>query len=193
MFFFAWSNAGVRFDGFGALSVVVVVCLLLGKVCGIMGFAYLAVKLGFPLPVGMGARHVFTMAACAALGLTVALFVAGEAFSDGNLQAQAKMGALLSLAVAPLALSAGKCLRVRDRHDNNKGIRKKSPHQHGSATTRKKSHDRKCHKDGRVSLVEQAQSGKITAAATSEEGELGWKELIDQADDDHRAVAKLRC
>ena len=31
-----------------------------------------------------------------------ALFVAGEAFSAANLQAQAKVGALMSLVVAPL-------------------------------------------------------------------------------------------
>ena len=44
----------------------------------------------------------------------VALFVAGEAFSDTNLQAQAKMGALLSLLAAPIALGMGRALRVQD-------------------------------------------------------------------------------
>ena len=41
----------------------------------------------------------------------VALFVAGEAFSDPKLQAQAKMGALLSLLAAPIALGMGRALR----------------------------------------------------------------------------------
>ena len=115
MFFFAWANAGVRFNGFGAMSLVVLACLLLGKVLGIMSFAFLAVKLGCPLPEGMAAKHIFTISICAALGLTVALFVAGEAFSDANLRAQAKMGALMSLVVAPLALGVGRCLRVHDQ------------------------------------------------------------------------------
>ena len=125
MFFFAWANAGVRFDGFGAMSVVVVACLLLGKVLGIMGFAYLAVQLGLPLPDGMGAKHIFTLSICAALGLTVALFVAGEAFSDPKLQAQAKMGALMSLIVAPLAIGIGKCLKVHDRLKEQHGLRQR--------------------------------------------------------------------
>ena len=125
MFFFAWANAGVQFNGFGPMSLVVLACLLLGKMVGIMLMAGLAVKLGFPLPDGMGTKHIFVISICAALGLTVALFVAGEAFSDENLRAQAKMGALMSLIVAPLAIGLGKCLSVHDRLQEQHGLRQR--------------------------------------------------------------------
>jgi hypothetical protein len=45
--------------------------------------------------------------------LTVALFVAGVAFTEPTLQGAAKMGALLSSLAAPLALFLGKLLRVK--------------------------------------------------------------------------------
>jgi NhaA family Na+:H+ antiporter len=44
----------------------------------------------------------------AALGLTVALFVAGAAFVDGELLGQAKMGALLSGFVGVVAVVVGR-------------------------------------------------------------------------------------
>ena len=47
------------------------------------------------------------------LGLTVALFVAGQAF-DGSLQGASKMGALFSGGVAFVAIIAGVLLRVKE-------------------------------------------------------------------------------
>ncbi len=44
----------------------------------------------------------------ASMGLTVALFVAGEAFTNPELQSQAKMGALLSGLVGPIAIMIDK-------------------------------------------------------------------------------------
>ena len=46
----------------------------------------------------------------AALGLTVALFVAAEAYVDPSLQGQAKMGALLSGLVGFVAVALGRIL-----------------------------------------------------------------------------------
>ena len=54
----------------------------------------------------------------ASMGLTVALFVAGEAFTDPELQGEAKMGALLSGLVGPLALLINRHLR-RPRKDDH--------------------------------------------------------------------------
>ena len=48
----------------------------------------------------------------AGIGLTVALFVAGVAFTDASLQGAAKMGALISSVAAPIALGLGKVLGV---------------------------------------------------------------------------------
>jgi len=51
----------------------------------------------------------------AGLGLTVALFVAGEAFTDPLIQGAAKMGALCSVGCGILAIIAGRLMRVRRR------------------------------------------------------------------------------
>ena len=66
-----------------------------------------------PLPAGMGMKHLFVAGIIAGLGLTVALFVATEAFS-GVQQSEAKMGALLSAGCGILALIAGALLKVKD-------------------------------------------------------------------------------
>jgi NhaA family Na+:H+ antiporter len=47
------------------------------------------------------------------LGLTVALFVAGEAFTDPLIQGAAKMGALFSAGCGILAIVAGRLMGVR--------------------------------------------------------------------------------
>ena len=67
--------------------------------------------MGLPLPARMGLRELAMAGFIAALGLTVALFVAGAAFpSDALLQGQAKMGALFSGFVALVAILAGRAL-----------------------------------------------------------------------------------
>jgi NhaA family Na+:H+ antiporter len=70
--------------------------LVVGKTVGVTSMGLLARKLGFPLPAGMGVGDLVMAGFIAALGLTVALFVATAAFIDPVLQGQAKMGALFS-------------------------------------------------------------------------------------------------
>jgi len=48
----------------------------------------------------------------AAIGFTVALFIAAVAFEPGPVQDAAKMGALFSFGAAALAIIAGKVFRV---------------------------------------------------------------------------------
>lgn len=112
LFFFGLFNAGVAFGSSGAVTWVVLVALLVGKPLGIGGFAWLGNAIGFKYPTGMGARHTFVAGIIAALGLTVALFVSGQAF-EGELQSAAKLGALLSVIAAPIAYFAGKALNVK--------------------------------------------------------------------------------
>ncbi len=52
----------------------------------------------------------------AAIGFTVALFVASVAFPAGAVQDAAKMGALLSFGAAVIAIVAGQLLRVQKQH-----------------------------------------------------------------------------
>ena len=114
LFFFALGNAGVEFASMGPLTWIILAALVVGKTVGITFFAWLGSKIGFPLPNRVGMRQLVVAAFIAALGLTVALFVAGAAFTDAALQGEAKMGALFSGAVAIAAIVLGVLLRVRD-------------------------------------------------------------------------------
>ena len=53
---------------------------------GITLFSWVADKAGFPLPEGMGTKHLLVTAIIAGLGLTVALFVAGKAYDTRYLR-----------------------------------------------------------------------------------------------------------
>lgn len=105
LFFFALVNAGVSFGEINGLSWLIVVALIVGKMAGIIGLSSLAIKLGFPLPAGMNFKHLVVTSCVAGLGLTVALFVCGQAFIDPSLQAAAKMGAVFSIGAAVIAFA----------------------------------------------------------------------------------------
>lgn len=113
LFGFGLANAGVAFSNVGNATVAVLLALVVGKTLGIFGFSYVAHLIGFRLPEGMNARSLLVAGLTAALGLTVALFVAGVAFTDPALAGAAKMGALFSAAVAPAVLLLGRVLRVK--------------------------------------------------------------------------------
>ena len=114
LFFFAFANAGVPFTSIGLVTMMVLVSLIVGKGIGVALFSWLAEKVGFPLPDGMGIRHLVVTGVIAGLGLTVALFVAGKAFpGDSPFQEPGKMGAVLSIVAALVAYVLGKVLHVR--------------------------------------------------------------------------------
>lgn len=114
LFLFAFCNAGVGFGAISNLTLIVFLALLVGKVIGITGLSWIGMKLGAPLPTGMDFRHLFVASIVAAIGLTVALFVCGQAFAPGTaMQAAAKMGALFSGGIFVIAIVAGKVLRVK--------------------------------------------------------------------------------
>ncbi len=115
LFGFGLANAGVQFSNVGNATVAVLLALVVGKTLGIFGFSYVAHLVGFSLPEGMNARSLLIAGLTAALGLTVALFVAGVAFTDPALVGAAKMGALFSAAVAPAVLILGRVLKVKPR------------------------------------------------------------------------------
>jgi len=100
MFFFGLANAGVKVGGLGTLTYATLIALIVGKTLGIVAFSLSAHLMGFLLPVGLTVVDLFAMSALGGVGLTVALFVSNEAFTDKGLQSQAKMGALLSVASA---------------------------------------------------------------------------------------------
>lgn len=115
LFFFAFANAGVAFADIGALTWLILGSLVLGKTMGITALGWLVTKIGFPLPDRMGMRELVMAGFVAALGLTVALFVAGAAFVDPKLLGEAKMGALFSGFVGMLAIGIGRALGMARR------------------------------------------------------------------------------
>lgn len=114
LFFFSFANAGVPFSGINSLTWIVLLALVVGKTAGITLFSWVGQLLGFPLPQGMSFKHLVGAGIVAGLGLTVALFVAGQAYTDAASQGAAKMGALFSGFVFILAYVYGKSAGLRD-------------------------------------------------------------------------------
>ncbi len=113
LFMFGLANAGVRFSGIGTATWLVFLSLLVGKTAGIFSMAYAGEKLGFPLPNAMKYRDLLVAGLVAGIGFTVALFVAGEAFTDPLIQGAAKMGAILSILAAVIAIFLARILKIR--------------------------------------------------------------------------------
>ncbi len=114
LFFFAFANAGVTLNQTTNLTWLILISLFAGKTFGVVGFSALGKALGFPLPAGMGFRHLWVAGMIAGIGLTVALFVSKEAFTDYGYQSAAKMGALLSVTAIIPAWICGYLLKVRE-------------------------------------------------------------------------------
>ena len=116
LFLFGFANAGVEFSAIGEATWLVLAGLLIGKPFGVWLFGELALKMGFALPEGMKRGDLFVIGCVAAIGFTVALFVAGVAFPPGEVQDAAKMGALLSFFAAILSFVAGFVLKVEKQN-----------------------------------------------------------------------------
>lgn len=114
LFFFAFANAGVAFSDITSLTWIILTSLVIGKLWGITAFAMIAEKLGFAMPTGMKLPHLAVTSVIAGLGLTVALFVSGQAFVDVSTQSAAKMGALMSAAAALAAVVLANVLGVAE-------------------------------------------------------------------------------
>ncbi len=105
LLFFGLANAGVEFSAFGTPTILVLLGLLVGKPVGIYFFGWLAARpMRMGMPAGMNLTDILIVGFIAAIGFTVSLFVASVAFDAGPVQDAAKMGALLSLSAAAMAL-----------------------------------------------------------------------------------------
>ena len=112
LFSFALVNAGVRFQDYGTGTWAVLVALVVGKPAGVMLASAVAVAAGLRLPHRVAWRDLFVAGLVAAIGFTVALFFATAAFPAGPVLDETKIGALLSLSAAGLALAAAKMLKA---------------------------------------------------------------------------------
>jgi len=114
LFLFGLCNAGVKFEAMGDATWLVLAGLIIGKPIGVLIFGWFAAKpLGLGLPAGMRIVDLFVIGCVAAIGFTVALFVAAVAFDAGPVQDAAKMGALFSFGAAILSIIAGKVTGVQ--------------------------------------------------------------------------------
>ncbi len=120
LFFFAFNNAGVQLASIGTMTWLILGSLVIGKTLGITLLGWIGIKIGFPLPTRMGLRELAMAGFVAALGLTVALFVAGAAFTQPVLLGQAKMGALFSGFVGFAAIALGRAFGMSRREAEEK-------------------------------------------------------------------------
>lgn len=119
LFAFGLCNAGVTFSSISNVTWIILLALIFGKTFGIYLMGYLAQLIGFPLPDGMNNKDLAMAGVIAGLGLTVALFVAGVAYTDPEIQGAAKMGALFSAVVFVLAPILSKVLGMGKTIKNN--------------------------------------------------------------------------
>lgn len=103
---FALANAGVALGGGSAVEWNnkalwgIVLGLLLGKPIGIVGFSWLAIRLGIAqLPKGITWVHLWGVGFLAGIGFTMALFIAQLAFK-GSMLDLAKIGILIGSAIS---------------------------------------------------------------------------------------------
>jgi len=113
LFMFGLLNAGVEFNAIGNVTWLVLLGLLIGKPAGIFIMGWIAARpLGLGIPDGMRIIDLAVVGCVAAIGFTVALFVASVAFDTGPIQDAAKMGALFSFGAAAISVVVGVLCRV---------------------------------------------------------------------------------
>ena len=106
---FALANAGIRIDFssisqviFEPVSLGIILGLIFGKIIGIAGIAFLAIKIGIAkLPQNSSMSQIFGVSALGGIGFTMSIFIADLAFQNSDaLIFQAKIGILLASLLA---------------------------------------------------------------------------------------------
>ena len=107
---FALANAGLAFSGAtlagpaGAVSLGIFVGLLVGKLVGVCGFSFVAIRLGWAsMPAGSGWAQMVGAGLLAGVGFTMSLFIGGLAFRDPVLVDAGKLGVFAASVVAGIA------------------------------------------------------------------------------------------
>lgn len=105
---FAFANTGVRLNAemvrhaFGSsITRGIVLALVFGKFAGILGFAWIAVRLRIStLMAGMQWQQLASIGLLGGIGFTVSLFISDLAFTDQTFTDQAKIGVLVASVVS---------------------------------------------------------------------------------------------
>lgn len=105
LFLFALTHAGAPLRSADSETLAVALALLIGKPAGVLLGGTLAVRgLGAALPKGMAPRDLAVVGLVAAMGFSVPLFAINATLPAGVLVEGARLGLILSLIAAPLAL-----------------------------------------------------------------------------------------
>ncbi len=110
---FGLANAGVAFSKINEITWIILSSLILGKIMGIYLFGVFAHLIGMKLPKKIDFKSLFVIGSIGGLGLTVALFVSGEAYTNKILQEPAKMGAFFSIIAAVIAFILAKMFKIK--------------------------------------------------------------------------------
>ncbi|MEL7484582.1 MAG: Na+/H+ antiporter NhaA, partial [Planctomycetota bacterium] len=88
--------------------------LVIGKPVGVVGFSFLAVKLGIAaLPSGVTWRHIVGVGGLAGIGFTMALFIANLAFTDDLVHLDAAKTGILAGSIVSTVLGVSVLLTCR--------------------------------------------------------------------------------
>jgi NhaA family Na+:H+ antiporter len=112
LFLFGVVNGGVTIRAVEEGQWALPAALIVGRPVGVVAVVLLVGALGVHVPRRLGWREFLVIGLVSGIGFTLALFFAGSIFPAGQLLSETKMGALLSLAAAPLALGAARLLGV---------------------------------------------------------------------------------
>lgn len=106
---FALANAGIApssdaISNTSRVLVGVAVALVVGKLIGVVGFSWLAVRLGLGrLPDNTRWSQIVGVGTLAEIGFTVSLFITGLAFDDVAIQDDPKVGIVVASIVSTAA------------------------------------------------------------------------------------------
>jgi NhaA family Na+:H+ antiporter len=76
-----------------SVSLGIILGLFFGKQIGVLGFSWLAIKLGWAeRPAGITWRHLYGVSLLTGIGFTMSLFIANLAFVDAAVLDAAKVG-----------------------------------------------------------------------------------------------------
>jgi NhaA family Na+:H+ antiporter len=112
LLFFAIVNAGVPFSSLEPGTWGLPIALIVGKPLGMLLGAGAALISGFHLPQRVGWRELVVAGFIAAMGFTVGLFFCQALLPPGQVSSELRMGVLLGLAGAPIALMSAWLLRT---------------------------------------------------------------------------------
>lgn len=112
LFFFGLVNAGVPLGALEPGTWGLPIAVVFGKPIGVIAGAALAAAAGLHLPNHVGWRELIVGGLISAIGFSVALFFCATLLPPGQVLLEMRMGALLTLAAAPIAFVAALLLGV---------------------------------------------------------------------------------